>query len=76
MSVSERVSQVWSNQRNVTSPPTQTQEREYERAAAAFEPLLAELRDLIEHDLPDIEQRLEEAGAPWTPGRVPSWTRE
>jgi hypothetical protein len=29
----------------------------------------AQLRQLMETDLPNFHQKLEEAGAPWTPGR-------
>jgi len=34
------------------------------------------LRTLMEKDLKELEARLEAAGAPWTPGRIPDWEME
>jgi len=34
---------------------------------------LEKLRTLAEQDIIQLENELEEAGAPWTPGRVPTW---
>jgi hypothetical protein len=34
------------------------------------------LRVLIELDLGKLEAKLEQIGAPWTPGRVPRWSKE
>jgi hypothetical protein len=48
----------------------------YAAAAAAFQPVLAGLRQLIEEDLRSLEADLEAAGGPWTPGRVPNWQPE
>ena len=42
--------------------------------AALFQPVLSDLRLLVEGDLRDLESEMEAAGAPWTPGRVPRWT--
>ncbi len=58
---------------NNTEPPTSEQREQYGYAAAAFEDALADLRVLIEDDLPELEAELEAAGAPWTPGRLPDW---
>lgn len=60
-----------------TSAATGTHRREYEVAASAFAELSGELRRLVEVDLAALEDRLEDAGAPWTPGRgVPEWEPE
>ena len=75
-SVNERVEQVVSSQWNTTSAPTQTQRDAYRLAGEEFSSLLSELRDLIEQDLAGVEKKLEAAGAPWTPGRVPTWSME
>ena len=48
----------------------------YVQAGEAFEKVLGELRDLVERDLVRLEKKLEEAGAPWTPGRIPEWRME
>ena len=47
----------------------------YEFAADAFTSALADLRRLIERDLRELEADLERLGAPWTPGRLPTWRR-
>lgn len=65
-----------SGQVGSTSPITATVQRDYEIAAAGFESLLEEMRTLIEVDLATLSDRLEAAGAPWTPGRgVPRWKK-
>jgi len=45
------------------------------RRGAAFEPVLGNLQRLLEDDLPALEAKLDDAGAPWTPGRIPRWRR-
>ncbi|RMH30383.1 MAG: glycosyl hydrolase [Planctomycetota bacterium] len=75
-SIVERVGAIVGDQWWVTSPPTQTHRRQYDAAAAEFKTVLDDLRDLVEDDLADLERDLEEAGAPWTPGRLPVWKPE
>ena len=58
------------------SRPTQTQQNQYNAAAADFEGVLVQLRQLIEADLARLEKQLEAAGAPWTPGRIPEWRNQ
>jgi len=72
-SILERVDQIADAQWYATSPPTRTQHDAYRHASAAFAAALAELRQLLELDLPGLESKLEAAGGPWTPGRVPEW---
>jgi hypothetical protein len=60
-----------------TAPVTETNRRGYAIAADGFEELLPKLRQLIEVDLPKLEEEMEAAGAPWTPGRLlPRWKRK
>jgi hypothetical protein len=74
-SISERVRNIAGSAFHATSAPTGTQQDGYEYAADAFTSALAELHKL--HDeLAAIEKRLEAAGAPWTPGRLPTWKKE
>ena len=47
----------------------------YDIAAEEFEPILADLKDIIK-DIQKMEKKLEAYGAPYTPGRIPSWERE
>ncbi|HXT63861.1 MAG TPA: hypothetical protein VN696_12565 [Pyrinomonadaceae bacterium] len=72
-SINERVGSVVGAQRMSTARPTQTQMDQYAAAAAEFEGVLAQLRQLIEVDLQKLEKQMEAAGAPWTPGRIPEW---
>jgi hypothetical protein len=71
--VNRSVEAHWSS----TSAATKTHQRNYEIAATAFETVLADLRQLVEVDLRRLEEELEAAGAPWTPGRgLPDWEPE
>jgi hypothetical protein len=72
-SINERVGYIVAAQRTSTSRPTQTQINQYNVAAQEFEGVLSQLRQLIEVDLARLEKQLEAAGAPWTPGRIPTW---
>jgi photosystem II stability/assembly factor-like uncharacterized protein len=60
----------------MTAPPTQTQRDAYEYAAAEFGDVLEQLRGVLEEDIPALQKRLDEAGVPWTPGRLPRWDRD
>lgn len=60
-----------------TEGPTGTHERQYEIAAAEYQELSGQLRQLIERDVPKMLQRIDKLGAPWTPGRrLPNWKPE
>jgi len=73
-SISDRVQRVMRATWSSTSATTTTHSRDYEIAAAAFAELLVDLRKLIEEDLAALQQDLEKAGGPWTPGRgLPVW---
>jgi photosystem II stability/assembly factor-like uncharacterized protein len=72
-SINERVGLIVGASRMSTARPTQTQIDQYAHAAAEFEGVLAQLRQLIEVDLQALEKKMEAAGAPWTPGRIPEW---
>jgi photosystem II stability/assembly factor-like uncharacterized protein len=54
----------------LAAPPTQTQREAYAIAADELKTALADLQR-IEGDLKKVEDRMEAAGAPWTPGRRP-----
>ena len=72
-SINDRVGYVVGAQRMSTARPTQTQQNQYTAAAADFQTVLVQLRQLIDVDLTRLEKQLEAAGAPWTPGRIPEW---
>lgn len=75
-SIVDRVNGIVESQWLSTSAPTTTNREQYDIAAGAFRPLLDQLRALCETDLRGLEERLDRAGAPWTPGRVPRWSDE
>lgn len=59
-----------------TSDVTQGALDDYNGSAASFAPILADLRKLVGEDLKALEDQLEAAGGPWTPGRLPTWNPE
>jgi hypothetical protein len=61
---------LWSN---TLEAPTGTQRRQYEIVAAEFEKVLAQLRPVVETELRRVEDAAENAGVPWTSGRLPAW---
>ena len=75
-SISRRVKRVVYGQWTSTSAPTQTQRDAYQIASEEFTVVLEDLRVLIEEDLASLEEKMESAGAPWTPGRVLRWKAE
>ncbi len=75
-SITGRVQRIIQAQWNSTSAPTGTSRDGYRFAAEAFAPVLDDLTRLLESDLAELEKELEDAGGPWTPGRVPRWTPE
>jgi photosystem II stability/assembly factor-like uncharacterized protein len=56
-----------------TVPPTATHREALSITEQQFVPLLARLKKAVEVDLAAIENELNAAGAPWTPGRIPDW---
>jgi hypothetical protein len=60
---------------NSTSDPTTTMKDQLQIASEEFESVLQELKAVIETDLKALEQKLEAAGAPYTPGRLPVWKK-
>jgi photosystem II stability/assembly factor-like uncharacterized protein len=74
-SISQRVSRIVGSRWDSTSALTKTELDSYTWAADAFSVELDRLETLFT-DLEAFEKQLEAAGAPWTPGRLPSWSRE
>jgi len=54
-----------------TSDPTATMKEQLQIAGEEFEKALTDLKNIINIDLKTLEQKLEAAGAPYTPGRMP-----
>jgi photosystem II stability/assembly factor-like uncharacterized protein len=74
-SITERVSYAITVHWSATSPVTASAQTAYDLAAQQFAPWLADFRQLAA-DLVAFEARAEQAGVPWTPGRIPTWSAE
>ncbi len=70
-----RINSIIYEQRRSTSAPTQTQRNAYEIVADEFALILQKMHKLVEEDVRKIEKKLEELGAPYTPGRLPEWKK-
>lgn len=75
-SIVDRVERIVYGHWTTTAAPTTTHRREYDIAASQFSGVLESLRALVETDLAALEKKADAAGAPWTPGRLPTWTPE
>jgi hypothetical protein len=71
-SIVNRVQRIAYDQWDTTQAPTNTHRQAYVWAKDAFEVEYANIQQLVT-DLELLEAKAEAAGAPWTPGRVPSW---
>ncbi len=71
-SIAGRIDRVVQGQLSTTQPPTNTNRSGFEWASEAFAEQLGALRAL-DGRLGALEDALEVAGAPWTPGRFPDW---
>jgi photosystem II stability/assembly factor-like uncharacterized protein len=58
-----------------TSDPTATMNEQLQIAHEEFEGMWNDLNALINRDLKSLEQKLEAAGAPYTPGRLPEYKK-
>ncbi|MEA3317545.1 MAG: glycosyl hydrolase, partial [Bacteroidota bacterium] len=56
-----------------TSAVTQTQKDSYSILKEKFTPLYNKVKQISEKDIKELEEALENAKAPWTPGRIPEW---
>ena len=75
-SIRDRVERIIDSHWRSTAATPQTCQRGYEIAAQQFGGTLAQLRTLVTTDLANLELEAEAAGAPWTPGRLPTWKPE
>lgn len=72
--INDRINQIEEEERFSTGRPTQTHIDSYNVAAQQFGEQLSKLRQLVDVDLKKLEDDMEKAGAPWTPGHVPEWS--
>ena len=69
-SPSSRIGWIVFENKNSTSTPTQTHRESLAIAQEEFQPILNQLRSLVNNEINDLEQKLEDADAPYTPGRA------
>ncbi len=70
VSINARMAVAELGTRNTTYGPTATHLMSYELSFKEFTALREELAQLVETDLKALEQKLDAAGLPWTPGRL------
>jgi photosystem II stability/assembly factor-like uncharacterized protein len=73
-SLKQRVELITGALWNTTAAPTNTFIKSYEVAASGIDEILTDLKS-IESSIKRIENELEKAGAPYTPGRFPEWRK-
>ena len=69
VSISRRISVISFGTDYSVHGPTATHREVFASASRDFDALKSELNRLVRAELPDLKDRLEAAGAPWTPGR-------
>ena len=72
-SISSRAGWIVYGVQNNTSGPTRTMRDNLALTGQLFTPVLADLTTLVTVDIKGLEDKLEAAGAPYTPGRIPVW---
>jgi hypothetical protein len=72
-SIAGRVGTIIEGQYLSLARPAKTHRDQYALASSEFARELGKLRGLIHGDLRELEKMLDQAGAPWTPGRLPEW---
>jgi photosystem II stability/assembly factor-like uncharacterized protein len=72
-SIAERVESIVEEERFWLGRPTATQREAFAVASAEFTEELGKLRTLVDVELKELDKALDQAGAPWTPGRLPEW---
>ncbi len=69
----DRVNNIMDNERLAIQRPSQSDVDNYGVAGQEFAQELAQLKNLVQVDLANLEKAMETDGAPWTPGRLPGW---
>jgi photosystem II stability/assembly factor-like uncharacterized protein len=74
-SISNRLYSVIYDGYGTTSDPTTTMKDQLQIASEEFDAVLNDLKNIIETDIKSLEIKLEAAGAPYTPGRIPDYKK-
>ncbi|MFC2168616.1 WD40/YVTN/BNR-like repeat-containing protein [Acidobacteriota bacterium] len=71
--LSRRLSSIRGEQSGSSSAPTQTQRDNFKIVEEEFMPIYQALKKIADTDVKAIEKKLDDIGAPYTPGRLPDW---
>jgi hypothetical protein len=74
-SIISRIRETASEERLSSSTPSAMHKAQYEIASSEFADALKQLKSLAAR-FDTLQQRVEQAGAPWTSGRLPDWEAE
>jgi len=72
-SMVDRINDATFSQLTNPLPTTKTRRDSLDIAASEFAELLPRLQKIAREDFPALEKRLDAAGVPYTPGRIPDW---
>ena len=75
-SIMDRVGNIMGESRMSIQPPTGTNMDSYKVAGEQFAIVLKQLQELYTNEVTPLEKEMEAAGAPWTPGRIPTWQEQ
>jgi len=73
VSISNRLQVLAYTHYRSTAEITQTEKDAYTIVKNEFSDLYKQLKQMIETDVVKIEKAMNQAGSPWTPGRLPQW---
>lgn len=76
LSIADRVESVVYDLMRTTSVPSKVQTDNYDIASQEYSDFLSQLNKVVNVDIISLESALEQAGAPWTPGRFPQFNKK
>jgi hypothetical protein len=70
--VADQINMVYAYVEGSTAPPTEDQKRMMHSATEQLGELMDQLNRLVKDVIPALNQKLDQHGVPWTPGRLPT----
>jgi len=70
-SINERLNAITGSHWRSTSAVTQTEYEQFTILEEELPSVIEDLRIIAEQDLKQLQEQLDQVGAPWTPGRIP-----
>ena len=74
--IKDRTESVLYDLLRTTSAPSQVHVDNYDIASEELTAFLTQLKKVVDLDIVSLESALEQAGAPWTPGRFPQFNKK